>query len=372
MHKSYITGIGTAVPTFQVTQNQSFSLMSQILDLDDLGKNRIKALYRATGISKRHTIIKDFTQKPDQFDWLPQSLEVEEFPSVAARMDLYKKEALPLSLNAVKALQKKLPNSELPSITHLITVSCTGMYAPGLDIDLVQQLRLSNNVQRTAINFMGCYGAFNGLKTADAICKSDPQAKVLLICTELCTLHFQPGNTEDETLSAALFADGSAAALIESSPIKNTFCLSIEKGYTDLFPEGDNDMAWHIGNYGFEMILSSYVPKLLNKGIQKFVDSMLVDTNLSKDQIEHWAIHPGGKQILKSIENALQLNKDVNERSMRILNEFGNMSSATILFVLEELMNDLTRGNENEKILSMAFGPGLTVEALLFKILFHC
>lgn len=371
MQKSYITGIGVAVPEYSISQEESFDLMSQILSFQNGDLNRLKALYRASGIHKRHTVVKDYTKQPSEFNWLPKSLKEHDFPSVADRMKVFKDNALPLSISAIDSLKNDYENKQLPSITHLITVSCTGMYAPGLDIDLVNHLSLSNKVQRTAINFMGCYGAFNGLKTADAICRSNPNAKVLLVCTELCTLHFQPGSTEDEILSAALFADGSAAALIEAKASEG-ISFEVEKGYTDLFPEGDSDMAWHIGNQGFEMVLSSYVPKLLNKGIHKFVNEMLEETDMNLSEINHWAIHPGGKQILVSIEDALRLPKNQNDIARSILKEYGNMSSATVLFVLKRLKSVLSRKNEGESVLSMAFGPGLTVEALLYKINFHC
>jgi len=370
MQKSFITGIGYAVPKFSVSQQDSIRLMSQVLKLSDTEENRLKALYRASGIKKRHTVVEDYTKLPADFEWLPKSLVNEQFPAIAERMKLFRQEALPLSIQAVESLKEDYPSNKLSEVTHLITISCTGMYAPGLDIDLVHRLSLANNVQRTAINFMGCYGVFNGLKVADSICRSNPEAKVLLVSTELCTIHFQPGNSEDETLSAALFADGSAAALIESVPTKG-ISFEIEKGYTDLFPEGDADMAWQIGNQGFEMILSSYVPKLLNKGVKGFIDGLLKGTALKTEDISHWVIHPGGKQIINSIEEALQIPKSYNEISRTILEEYGNMSSATVLFVLKELKKTLSKENENQSVLSMAFGPGLTLEALLYKIV-HC
>ncbi len=371
MPTSYITAIGTAVPPYTLTQREILKTMQQMLHTDNEQMHRLEVLYRATGIHTRHTVVSDYGKPPELFTWLPASLEPQDYPSVAERMQLYQKEALPLSLDAVRNLEVHLGHA-LPEITHLITVSCTGMYAPGLDIDLVHALKLSNNVQRTAINFMGCYAAFNGLKTADAICRSTPNAKVLVVCTELCSIHFQPKVSEDELLSAAIFSDGSAAALVESSPRHNGFSLEITKGYTDLFPEGNRDMAWYIGNQGFEMVLSNYVSQLLHKGIRHFMERMLTDTPWKVDSVDYWAIHPGGKQILKAVEDALSLLPTHNHWAYQILKEFGNMSSATVLFVLQAIMKQLHTTDHQKSILSMAFGPGLTVEALLYKVHAQC
>src|SRR5699024_10541350 len=147
-------------------------------------------------------------------------------------------------------------------ITHLITVSCTGMYAPGLDIEIVQEARLSPSVKRTAINFMGCYAAFNAIKVGDAICKAEAEARVLIVCVELCSIHFQKKKDDDNILSNALFGDGAAAIVLQSTP-PQAASLALERFHCDLSFEGKQEMAWHIGDHGFEMRLSAYVPDMI-------------------------------------------------------------------------------------------------------------
>jgi prepilin-type processing-associated H-X9-DG protein len=241
------------------------------------------------------------------------------------------------------------------------------MYAPGLDIDLVKQLRLQTTVQRTAINFMGCYAAFNALKVADAFCKSDPDARVLIVCTELCSLHFQREATEDNLLANALFADGSAAVLVESTS-KSTLKLKFESFHNDLSREGDQDMAWTVGDLGFEMKLSSYVPEIIRSGIAELTNSLLKKISKKLSDIHHFAIHPGGKKILEVIEKELGISHSQNQSAYQVLQQYGNMSSPTVLFVLKEVIKTLSKKNEGENILSFAFGPGLTLESMVLQI----
>jgi len=252
----------------------------------------------------------------------------------------------------------------------LIVVSCTGMYAPGLDIELVKALGLPTQIQRLCINFMGCYAAFNGLKQADIICQSDPKAKVLVVCTELCSIHFQKENTDDNLLANALFADGSAALLVESSP-RNGLNLKPVSFYCDLAPEGDQDMAWTVGDLGFEMRLSSYVPEVIKNGIKTLTHSLLDQISNSLADISYYAIHPGGKKILEVIEQELNLTREQNKPAYEVLRKYGNMSSPTVLFVLQEASKNLNGMDDKKKILSFAFGPGLTMESMVLEIQNH-
>jgi predicted naringenin-chalcone synthase len=286
------------------------------------------------------------------------------------RMQLYKENALPLCIQAVNNCLFTYQEFNIKELTHLITVSCTGMYAPGIDIELVEEFELDTSIKRTAINFMGCYGAFNALKAADAICKSDSSAKVLVVCVELCTIHFQKEKTEDHMLANALFADGAAALIMEPQP-RNACSISIESAYCDLFSEGREDMAWHIGNFGFEMRLSSYIPDMIKKGIRQLTDKLLKNIKLNLADIQLFAIHPGGKRILEVIEEQLGMQKEDNRYAYQTLKEYGNMSSPTILFVLKALWNDLQKSDAGKNILSCAFGPGLTLESMLLKVNYH-
>jgi predicted naringenin-chalcone synthase len=261
----------------------------------------------------------------------------------------------------------RVPAFDLQKITHVIIVCCTGMYAPGLDIDLVRKLRLPTSVLRTSINFMGCYAAFNAFKVADAFCHADENAKVLIVCTELCSLHFQKTPTEDNLISNALFGDGAAAVLVEgktNAPIR----LRPENFCSDLAIEGENDMAWAIGDLGFEMKLSTYVPSIIKGGILKLTRSLLAKISKNINDIRFFAIHPGGRKMLESIEEELGLDKCQNEPAYHVLKNYGNMSSPTILFVLEEIIRKLTPRDRGEHILGFAFGPGLTLESMVLKI----
>jgi predicted naringenin-chalcone synthase len=241
------------------------------------------------------------------------------------------------------------------------------MYAPGLDIDLVKKLQLPTNVLRTGINFMGCYAAFNAFKVADAFCQADKNAKVLIVCTELCSLHFQKTPTQDNLISNALFGDGAGAVLVEGTTTAS-LRLKPENFCSDLAIEGEDDMAWAIGDLGFEMRLSTYVPSIIKGGILKLTKNLLDKISKNISDIRFFAIHPGGRKILESIEEELGINRCKNEPAYHVLKNYGNMSSPTILFVLQEIVRKLTPNDRGEHILSFAFGPGLTLESMVLKI----
>lgn len=365
--KSYISAIGTANPVHVTPQNKIAEFMANALAMEGEEKRRLQALYRASGIRQRYSVIPDYGNEIGAFDFYPNNELLEPFPSVAKRMMIYKKEALGL---AKKAIGDCLRQRSVPveGITHLITVSCTGMYAPGLDIEIVQEMGLSPTVKRTAINFMGCYAAFNAIKMADAICKAEVAgAMVLIVCVELCSIHFQKKKDDDNILSNALFGDGAAAVVLQSELPKG-ISLALERFHCDLSFEGKQEMAWHIGDHGFEMRLSAYVPDMIQSGIKALALALLEGLKLNLSQIDFYAIHPGGKRILETIEKALNLTKEDNRYAYQVLQEYGNMSSPTILFVLEGLLRDLKEQDQGKHILSFAFGPGLTLESMLLKV----
>lgn len=381
MPGSFINALGTAVPEPCFSQNQIAEFMASALRFGETDRRRLGALYRSTKIDQRHTVLPDYGRQPGAFTFYPNTPDLEPFPTVTQRMAVYRREALPLALRAVNACLKSLqavpagdlddePEPvEVSEITHLITVSCTGMYAPGLDIDLVNALGLPTTVQRTAINFMGCYGAFNGLKAADAIVRAYPEARVLVVAVELCTIHFQKKSEDDFLLSNALFADGAAAALVESRPRPDGPSLRMRQFFCDLYPDGAPDMAWHVADFGFEMTLSSYIPKLVKQGIGQLVERLLEHAGLDRDAVSLYAMHPGGKAILEAIEQALNLTPADNRHAYAVLREYGNMSSATVLFVLEKLLSELTPADAGQSVLSCAFGPGLTLEAAVMEVI---
>ncbi len=351
--------------------------MAQALQLDERERRKLQALYRQTRIEKRHSVLPDFGREVGDFSFFPNTTDLEPFPTVGQRMQLYQREALPLAL---KAIQDCLRGTSAP-ITHLVTVSCTGMYAPGLDIELIDALNLPTTTSRTAINFMGCYGAFNGLKVADAIVRADADACVLVVCVELCTIHFQKKQEEDHLLSNALFADGAAAVLIEAQPRPSTPSLKLRTFYCDLLSEGREEMGWIINDHGFEMTLTSEVPAVIRQGIGRLLSQLLQKSNLTIEDIDQYAIHPGGRKILEVIEQQLGLEPADNQPAYEILRQYGNMSSATVLFVLQEiwktlntpdnLNSEVTSASEKraKNILSCAFGPGLTLESMILEII---
>ena len=213
---------------------------------------------------------------------------------------------------------------------------------------------------------MGCYAAFNGIKAADAICRSNHEAKVLVVCTELCSLHFQPQPDDDNILANALFGDGAAALLVEAGS-RGRKSLSLELFYSDLALNGEHDMAWSVADTGFEMRLSSYVPDLLKNSIGRFFRSLLKKGNVEQQHVKYFAIHPGGKKILQAIEKELELTKEQNRFAYEVLENFGNMSSPTVVFVLKAILDQLQPEDDGALIWSAAFGPGLTLESMLLK-----
>jgi len=353
-----IVSIGLANPGKPIEQSTIANFMQRAHQLDDLEARKLSFLYRKSGISTRYSVLSDF-EKPDSkdFTFFPNAKDFEPFPGTKARMEVFRQTAPQLCEDAVTNCLSK--TEVKPSeITHLILVSCTGMVAPGVELELMKRLDMDDSVERYCIHFMGCYAAFTGLKLADKIVKAEPEAKVMLVTVELCTLHFQKEYVEDNILANSLFGDGAAAALV----MRSDSGLKIKSYLSQVIREGEEDMAWGIGDFGFEMRLSKYIPTLLDQGISQLKEKFEEKFKLST--VENFAIHPGGKQILQKVQEAFGLPESVNAHAMDVLKQFGNMSSATILFVLERMMHDDKIQGE---ILSMGFGPGLTLETLLLQ-----
>lgn len=361
---AYISSIGTAVPPHRIRQSDIGAFMLKHLSLSEKQQKMLEILYRASGIQYRHSVIPDFGREPENFTFFPKSNDLEPFPKVSYRMAKYEEEAIKLCVSAVnECLQEKSPQD----ITHLITVSCTGMYAPGIDIQLVEQLEMHTDIQRTAINFMGCYASFNALKVADQIVTNNPQNKVLVVAVELCSLHVLKKTDEDTILSNALFGDGAAAVLVEGA--QPQLQLAMSSFYSDLALSGKNEMAWHISDHGFEMKLSVEVPEVIRSGISALTNRLMNRLNLTQADVDYFAIHPGGKRILEVIEQELGITKSQNGHAYEVMKNYGNMSSPTVLFVLQRLMAELKEADHGKNILSFAFGPGLTMESMLLKVI---
>jgi predicted naringenin-chalcone synthase len=361
---SYITSVGTANPENKIAQSTIADFMVKAMGLGTDDERKLRVLHRMSGIETRYSVLTDYS-RTDNFEFYPNSTE--SFPSTKQRLALFQKHAVHLSVSASEKCFSKIDGLKRSEVTHLIVVSCTGMYAPGLDIDLVKALGLKSTIERTCINFMGCYAAFNALKLANTFCNQYADAKVLIICTELCSIHFQRENTDDNLLANSLFADGSAALLVEAKPRKGLNLKPISF-FCDIATEGEHDMAWTVGDLGFEMRLSSYVPEVIQSGIKKLTASLLQKIAQKLSDISYFAIHPGGKKILEAIENELGLTKNHNQYAYEVLKNFGNMSSPTVLFVLNEVCKNLNGVDDGKKILSFAFGPGLTLESMVLEI----
>jgi predicted naringenin-chalcone synthase len=355
---SQIKSIGTAVPQFKHDQDEILRFMSRIYAFNEKERRTLKFLYHQSGISHRYSVISDYSREPGEWTFYPPAENLEPFPTLEERMKIFNKEAVGLSAAAIKnCLENQAAISE---ITHLITVTCTGLSAPGLDLQLMELLGLPKNIFRTSVNFMGCYAAIHALKLADALCKADPSAKVLIVCTELCTLHFQQAATTDNITSSLLFGDGSAAVLItgDADPSPGFPLMGF---YAEVMPKGKQDMSWELSSTGFAMTLSTYIPALIEEDFEKLVNQALVRQGITRDEITYWSIHPGGRKILESIEKSLTLPKEKLNTSYQVLKDYGNMSSPTILFVLKEILTSMDK-TKKQTIFGAAFGPGLTME----------
>ncbi len=361
----YINAIGTAVPPYRISQNQTLAFFDRFFENDTLARRKMQMLCRTSQINFRYSVLADFEELNSN------NFYGKQIPTTADRMQAFETHALPLARKAVENCLEKIPNQReiLDKITHLVTVSCTGMYAAGLDIELVDQLGLASSVQRTCVNFMGCYASFNALKLAQAFCLADSAAKVLIVGVELCSLHLQPLGTDDFLLANSLFADGAAAVLVSNEMLENQSKPNLELSafHCDLARKGKDDMAWYIRNYGFEMRLSSYIPALLKEGLNDLVEKLLKKIQVKTQNIDFWAIHSGGKKILEAAEQSLGISAEENRFAYHILQNYGNMSSVSIIFVLEEIWKHAQMTDQNKTLLAMAFGPGLTLESAFMR-----
>jgi len=356
---SYIIAIETAVPKHLHKQEDFTSFFANATDNQTI-KRKINVISKKTGINTRYSVLKDYSLPSVEFEFYAKDKTLLPEPSLSKRMEVYQKEALQLSIDTIKKITdfEKLKNS----ITHLITVTCTGLFAPGLDIELIRNLNLPPSINRGSINFMGCNAAILALKNADIICKGNPDAKVLIVCTELCTLHFQKKYNDDYLLSNMLFGDGCAAVLVSAKPneIKKNATIKIDSFNSLILHKGYNDMAWQLSETGFIMNLSSYVSTLIKENIQAMLDSL----NINSNTINYWAIHPGGKKIVADFFDILKIAPEKASESYDVLKNYGNMSSPTVLFVLKQVIEKNKLSKKGETIFSAAFGPGLSIETM--------
>ena len=325
----------------------------------------VKALYRRSGISKRHsTLLKSSGNgtgtSQDLFE--PVRFEGDPGPSTRARMERFEADAPELAKDASTAALKDA-GFGAEEVTHLVTVSCTGFFAPGLDTAFIDLLGLPSTVERTHVGFMGCHGSLNGLRVASAQAGADPGARILVSSVELCTLHMAYEWDPDTLVANSLFGDGSAAVVGvgEASPFTNGAWHLAANG-TCRLPDSADAMSWRIGDHGFRMTLSAAVPDIIQAHLRGWMEAWLGEHGLSLTDVATWAVHPGGPRILNAVEVALGFPDDQNAIPRGVLSEFGNMSSSTILFILDRLR----RQDAPRPCVALAFGPGLVAEAALF------
>tara|TARA_R110002124_G_scaffold44656_5_gene135920 strand:+ start:1168 stop:2259 length:1092 start_codon:yes stop_codon:yes gene_type:complete len=359
----FIHDIATSVPKGSNTQDSVREIMKLALGADRKTQAILHRIYSQSGIEKRHSVIDEFHQTDKVNPYLNGSPETT--PTTAERNEVYKKEASKLFIETGKKLLANNSHIDKKDITHVITISCTGFYAPGPDYDLVKSLDLKPSTHRFHLGFMGCFAAFPALKMAYSFCENNPEAVVLIVATELCSLHFQHKTDLDNLIAASVFADGSAGVLVsQQKPSKTSY--EVHGFASSLTPNGEKDMAWNIGDHGFDMILSTYIPEIIEANLKEVIQPLFDNYNLKHSDIDFWALHPGGRAIIDKIESSLHLTEQQVAASRKILANYGNMSSVTVLFVLNELMKSSPK--VGSKVLPMAFGPGLTIESGLLSV----
>jgi predicted naringenin-chalcone synthase len=357
-----ILGLGCAAPP-PMAQETTLELLLALNEWTPAQRAWITRVYMRSGIERRGVVLAG----DDLHDlellrrfYAPAKNPTDSGPTTAARMALYAEFAPPLAEAAAK---RALADAETEpgGITHLITASCTGFFAPGLDAQLIGRLGLSPTVRRLHVGFMGCHAAFNVLAAARDAVLADPKARVLVCCVELCSLHLAYGAWDPGKLVAnALFADGAAAVVVGRPSASGEARLQLQSSASFLIPDSMDAMTWHIGDHGFEMTLSPGLPEIIRKSLRAWCESWLARHDLTLGAITSWAIHPGGPKILDAIEQALDIAPEAMRASRKILAGHGNMSSATILFILEQLAES-SRG----PCVAIGLGPGLMAEGML-------
>jgi predicted naringenin-chalcone synthase len=361
-----LRSLETAVPATVLVQSQVRDVFAQQPGLTRLGSRLVGASFDYSGIERRYTVLEELTlerrsENPVFFDAGSRQILS---PSTKVRNDVFAQKGTGLFVEAARKALEAADGIEAADITHLVTVSCTGFFNPGPDYKIVRALGLDPSVRRYHLGFMGCYAAFPALRAAKSFCEAEPEAVVLVVSAELCTLHVRSSNDPDTIMGSSLFADGAAAAVVTARdlPAQRPY-FELDHFETVLTPVGEESMAWNIGDEGFEMVLGTYVPHIIDEHIVGALAPLLAHEGWDQPyrQLEHWAIHPGGRSILDMVEAKLELTGKQLVPARETLRDYGNMSSATVLFVLKHIL-DQPFGGGRERVCAMAFGPGLTVE----------
>ena len=352
---AYLNRIATAVPEHDV--HDAFVAFADTLLTDRRSQVLFRRMAERSQIEHRFSTVEprplSSNSGLDTDDFYVRGA----FPTTAKRMQRYEDKAPKLALKAASGLN--LTDEEKQAVTHVIVTTCTGFSAPGLDLQIVEGLGLKPSVERTVVGFMGCYAAINALKLARHVVRSEPQSKVLVVSLELCTLHLQETSDLEQVLSFLVFGDGCAAALVTSEPEG----LELESFHAEMVPAAADQITWTIRDLGFDMYLSGQVPGSIRHALGEGQDRIL--QGAPTDDFDLWAIHPGGRTVLDAVEAAFSLPPKALSASRDVLRRFGNMSSATVLFVLKSMID--APGEKGARGCAMAFGPGLTAETMLFS-----
>lgn len=355
MPNAFINRIATAVPSHEV---HDYFLRFAAGSLAE--QPRQQALFRKmagkSGIERRFSCIEPIGDATGPTVDRDGVFRRGAFPGTGARMDMYEKAAADLAMRAIDRLELGAGRNE---ITHLVVASCTGFSAPGLDLEIVHRAGLSPSVERTLIGFMGCYAAINALKLAHHIVRSEPEAKVLVVNCELTTLHLKETADLEQLLTFCLWGDGCSAALVTSEQSG----IRLDRFKALLASDARELMTWSVRDDGFDMVLSGQVPTAIQTVLGGNVGAILHGDTV--DEISLWAVHPGGRSVLDAVQRTLNLSADALAPSREVLRDNGNMSSATVMFVLEKMLAEPEAG---AKGCGMAFGPGLTAETMTFGI----
>lgn len=360
-----VAGLGLATPARSIKQEDAATVAHSMIGDDGSHERALRRLFEKSGVLQRGSVLLEPPGDDSyrQSFYPPAETEQDRGPTTAQRILAYSQYAAPLAKQACERALSEAAQS-VEGVTHLVTVSCTGFESPGVDFQLIERLRLSPDVARTNIGFMGCHGAFNGMRVAQAFAQADENAVVLLCCIELCSLHCIYGYRPQQIVAGSLFADGAAAMVVRQSSEEEpspTQWRMRALGSRQL-PDSQREMTWTVGDHGFEMTLSPEVPRAIRAQLAPYMSHWLGQFGLTADDIGCWAIHPGGPRIIEAAAQALSLNESQTQPSFDVLARHGNMSSPTILFVVDQLR----RAGAARPCVAMAFGPGLVVESALF------
>jgi len=349
---AYINRVATAVPPYDI--HDAFRRFAQSLFKDRRNAVLFRRMADRADIEHRYSSLSP-SNRPEGEAVDAQRFYVRgDFPDTAMRMRRFEQDAPALTHSAVERLRL---DGERDRITHLLMTCCTGFSAPGLDLEVIERCRLPSAVERTMIGFMGCYAAINALKLARHIVRSEPSARVLIVNVELCTLHLKETTDIEQVLSFLLFGDGCAACLVSADSIGT----ALDSFRAVLVPDTRELITWNIRDYGFDMVLSGQVPATIQAALHNHMGEIL--DGAPAGAIDLWAVHPGGRTVLDAVEQAFGLAPPALMASREVLRRYGNMSSATVMFVIEKLMRS---GAPGRRGCAMSFGPGLIAETMLF------